>query len=183
MLVEFDEGQGTLVADDGPAGQVGVINGAFTWVPLCPDPTSCCAGGVATYCTAKTNSLNCTPAIGFSGLPMLSGADDFSITASNVLSHRPGGLVWSVAADSVLFAGGTLCVKPPVVRTHDQMSSGNTPSDCSGTFVYPWTNAYMAAHLIAPGTTIYAQYWYRDPGFAEPNGIGLTNALRFAVCP
>lgn len=30
---------------------------------------------------------------------------------------------------------------------------------------------------------MYAQYWSRDPGFAAPNGINLTNALVFDVYP
>lgn len=45
MLVAFDEGQGTLVADDGPAGQVGLINGPADWYPSCCIPVEfqiCC---------------------------------------------------------------------------------------------------------------------------------------------
>ncbi|MCK6445767.1 MAG: LamG domain-containing protein [Planctomycetes bacterium] len=38
MLVKFDEGQGALVGDDGPAGQVGAINGGSVWHATCCIP-------------------------------------------------------------------------------------------------------------------------------------------------
>ena len=41
--------------------------------------------------------------------------------------------------------------------------------------------AVNAAYWV--GETYYAQYWSRDPGFAPPDDIGLTDALRFTVLP
>jgi hypothetical protein len=41
----------------------------------------------------------------------------------------------------------------------------------------------MLQHLLAGNTTVYAQYWSRDPGFSVPNNIGLTNGLSFTICP
>jgi hypothetical protein len=41
----------------------------------------------------------------------------------------------------------------------------------------------MVQQLLAANTTIHAQYWSRDPGFAAPNNIGLTNGLTFTIVP
>jgi hypothetical protein len=136
------------------------------------------------YCTPKINSQSCAPAIGYRGLPALSGANDFFITASSVLNNKFGLLIWSSAPNSAPFGGGTLCVKPPVNRTPHQNSGGNPPpDDCSGSYSFHFSQSYMGLVLIGPGSTIHAQYWSRDPGFAPPSNIGLTDALRFVVCP
>jgi hypothetical protein len=41
----------------------------------------------------------------------------------------------------------------------------------------------MAAHSLGAGQTLYAQYWSRDPGFAAPNNVGLTDGIRFSLIP
>jgi hypothetical protein len=38
-------------------------------------------------------------------------------------------------------------------------------------------------HGLVGGSTVYTQYWMRDPGFPFPDNIGLTNGLRFTLCP
>lgn len=57
------------------------------------------------------------------------------------------------------------------------------PIDCSGTFSFQFTQAYMASRGLVPGTTVYCQWHSRDCGFAPPNNIGLTDAVMFTVCP
>jgi hypothetical protein len=137
------------------------------------------------YCTAKVNSLGCTPHIGWSGTPTLSGADDFVVGANQVISHKTGILFFGFARTAVPFYGGTICVDTPVVRTPLQDSGGNTVlDDCSGNYSFFFSHAYMNAHGLTPGTTVRAQYWSRDPGFAIPQqDIGLTDALEFDVRP
>ena len=147
-----------------------------------------CEGASIAYCTAKVNSLGCTPAIGATGgcptAPSLSGPDDYFITAENVLNNKPGIMIWSHGPNSLPFMGGILCVAPPIIRTPVQHSGGNPPPpDCSGSYSYHFAQAYMASWFLTPGTKLYAQYWSRDPGFSPPNNVGLTDGLEFVVGP
>jgi hypothetical protein len=137
------------------------------------------------YCTAKTNSVGCVPQIGWSGTATLSGADDFVVGANLVTSDKVGLLFYGYQRAAAPFYGGTMCVDTPVVRTPLQSSGGNTAfDDCSGTYSFAFTHAYMNAHALAPGTSVHAQFWSRDPGFALPQqNIGLTDALEFDVRP
>src|SRR5260221_662483 len=137
------------------------------------------------YCTAKVNSLGCTPTmVPASSGPSISGPDDFYVTATNVLNNKTGILFWGTAPASVPFHGGIRCVAAPFIRTHAVNSGGNPPpNDCSGTYRFRFSHAYMASNLLTPGDTIYAQYWSRDPGFPSPDNIGLTDALEFVICP
>ena len=135
-----------------------------------------------TYCVAKVNSLGCVPAIGYTGLPTLSGPDNFHVIATNVISNKPGMMLWGGTSASTPFHGGTLCLASPIFRTPAQFSGGNTgPDDCSGAYSYHFTQAYMAAHFLTPGSNAYAQFWSRDPGFPNPDKIGLTDALHFVI--
>ena len=136
------------------------------------------------YCTAKPNSLGCSPAMGYSGTPTLTGPDDFHVTATNELNNKYGIMIWSHGSNNLPFMGGVLCVAPPIVRTPVQDSGGNTPPlDCSGTYFFHFSQAYMASKLIPSGMQLYAQYWSRDPGFLPPFNVGLTDGLRFVVGP
>jgi hypothetical protein len=130
------------------------------------------------YCTPKTNTQGCQPRIGWSGHPTISGLDDFVVTAELVLNNKTGLSFYGPSAASIPFQGGTLCVGPPVQRTPAQNSGGNPPpNDCSGTFDHPWTAQQLG--LFGAGSTLYTQWWYRDP--LSTGGIGLTDALAFTV--
>jgi hypothetical protein len=183
MLLDFDAGSGAQVLDSGVANQVGQIVGNATWVALCDDPPSCCASGPVTYCAAKVNSLGCTPTIGFSGAPSLSGPDNFYVTAANVLSEKTGMLLWSREANAVPFVGGTLCVRQPIVRTQHQFSGGGSTTSCNGTFSFHFSQAFMTQNQIGASDTLHTQYWYRDPGFPLTFNVGLTQGLKFSPCP
>jgi len=136
------------------------------------------------YCTAKTNSLGCAPAMGFTGAPSVSVGDNFHVAADNILNFKSGLLIWSYGFGSIPLGGGTLCMNPPIRRTSIQNSGGLLlGSNCTGVFDFHFSHAYMASLGVAAGDTLYAQYWSRDPGFAAPNDINLTNALVFDVYP
>ena len=138
----------------------------------------------AVYCTPKVNSHGCVPAVGYIGTPTLQGPDDFELLAQQVLNEKAGLLIWGLAPDALSFGGGTLCVSSPVKRVPPELSGGNPPPpDCSGTYRSHFSQQYMAQQGLTTGTSVYAQFWSRDPGFPPPSNIGLTDALHFVICP
>ena len=74
------------------------------------------------YCTAKINSLGCTPAMTSSGLASLTGSDDLHLGASNVLNKKPGILIWGPLRGGTAFKNGMLCLSPPIFRTPAQVA-------------------------------------------------------------
>jgi hypothetical protein len=151
------------------------------------------APSVATYCTAKISSQNCTPAIRASGYPCAAAYKGFTIQATEVPNQQPGMLIYSATgAQSLPFQGGTLCVAPPVRRTPGLGSGGNPApaNDCSGSFSIDFNTFNYQASSGAPplpwlpaGTTVFAQWWGRDPGFSPPFNSMLSNALQFDLEP
>ena len=132
------------------------------------------------YCTAKTNSLGCVPAIGSTGTAAASGADDFHILATQVVNHQNGILIWSRGEKNVPFFGGTLCLDSPIKRTAIQNSGGSgSGSDCSGVFDFHFSQEYMAFKGVAAYDAIYAQFWYRDPWTRPHRPDGRP---RFVIC-
>jgi glucose/arabinose dehydrogenase len=146
-------------------------------------PDECDCAGVR-YCSAKINGLGCVPAIGSTGSATLGGPDDFVVLATNVRNKKQGLAMWSSSTAATPFGGGTLCLGPPVRRMPVTNSAGSpSGNDCTGTYVRPISDAFMAAQGWVAGTTAHFQFWSRDPGYAPPNNIGLTDALRVVVCP
>jgi hypothetical protein len=166
-------GEDVLVCWDGPGVSVDVYAQFFsTYQPP------------AVYCTPKTNSQGCAPLLGFTGKPTLTGADDFHVIATQVLNNKFGLLFHGRSSASTPFAGGTLCIQPPLARTPLQHSGGNPPpNDCSGGYDFHASQAWMASHALSAGDTVYAQYWQRDPGFAPPNNVGLSAGAVFEIRP
>lgn len=143
--------------------------GARAWTPQ-----------IERYCTAKTSSAGCVPTIQWSGRPSFL-TNDFVLSANQVINNRVGLLFWGVSAVSLPFAGGVLCVEP-FARTPIQLSGGSASGiDCSGSWSFPFDAAYMNARGLAPDDVVFAQYWGRDPGFAFPSSVMLSDAVRFVV--
>jgi len=137
------------------------------------------------YCTAQINSRRCLPAIRASGTPSLTVASPFELIATSVLNGRTGFFLYGQEGpNDQPFGGGTLCVLPPIRRTPPQDSGGHVgPDDCSGVLRFDF-NAWLREGndpAVEAGTTIYGQYWYRDP--LDPHGMGSTNAVEFEVLP
>jgi hypothetical protein len=136
------------------------------------------------YCTAKTNSAGCVPAIAFSGSPSASAGSGFLIQASMVLDLKFGLLFYGKNGPaSSPFQGGTLCATPPLTGTPIQNSGGTPP--CDGTYSFDF-NTFIASGqdpALVAGQMVNAQYWSRDPGLAPPNNTGLTDAIDFTLAP
>jgi hypothetical protein len=65
-----------------------------------------------------------------------------------------------------------------------QNSGGNVGVvDCSGQFQFHFSQSYMIANGLVAGTSLNAQYYYRDTSQSDGTGVGLTNALHFTIAP
>jgi hypothetical protein len=137
-----------------------------------------------TYCTAKTNSLGCLPAIGSTGTASYTNPAPFVVSASNELNQKAGLLFYGVSASSAPFQGGFKCVASPSIRTGIQSSGGSASGDdCTGSYAYDFTpriQGFVDPQLV-PGAEIFVQYWSRDP--QSPSTTNLTAGLRFTICP
>ncbi len=136
------------------------------------------------YCTAKVNSLGCTPSIFADGNASASAPVPFEISCSGELNQRPGLLFYGFAPRNTPYQGGFLCVDSPVRRTA-LLDSGGTVigDDCSGVYVYDFNARIQsgADPLLEPGVEVFAQFWSRDSGASFTTNR--SDALRFPVLP
>jgi hypothetical protein len=140
----------------------------------------------ATYCLPKLNSQGCAPEISATGAPTVAGgAGSFAIKAKNVINNQDGFLFYGFVQGTTPFQNGALCIRDDVTRTAKQSSGGNASgTDCSGTYSFDMGRWIASGHdpRLKAGTTVFAQYWQRDP--QSPNfPTGLTNAIRFTIAP
>ena len=161
----------------------------FDRIPTCqiPPPTP--------YCTAKVNSLGCTPTIGSAGTPSASATFGFFVTCTNARNNKSGLLFYKPNGSNFAFPfqGGFLCMGTSgIQRTPVQGSGGTAPpvDDCSGAYAIDM-NAFAAGLiggnpdpvLSVASTLVHCQWWGRDPGFAPPNNTMLSDALTYTICP
>ncbi len=136
----------------------------LTWTincpPACPPATN--------YCVSKQTSIGTFPVIGSTGTAQLS-TNNFVVTLDNGTVGKSALVFWGVLPNNVPFDGGTLCVKPPLIRGPIQTT------DIFGT-------ASTAFPIVAGdvGTTYYFQWWMRDP--QDPFTVGLSDGLSAQVC-
>lgn len=144
-------------------------------------------GGPWIYCTSKLNTLACEPLMSFSGGLSFSGPDDLVVLCTNLRNNTLSKFIWSKAPFSLPFDGGTLCVAPPVTRTGVTSSLGSPPPavNCSGSYSWAFTQAYLSANLAGPGDTLYVQTSARDFGeLGQPtNKHSLSNAAAIPLLP
>ncbi|HTF88230.1 MAG TPA: calcium-binding protein [Planctomycetota bacterium] len=144
------------------------------------------------YCTAKSNSLGCTPTIFALGASSASATSGFTLGANAELNNKRGVLLLGGSGRAAVpFQGGTLCVASPA-RT-PILSSGGTPGpalDCSGhfsidvnTYAAGVLGGHPASFLKTIGLVIDCQWWSRDPGFAWNAASSLTAGLEYVVGP
>jgi hypothetical protein len=146
-----------------------------------------------TYCTAKVNSLSCTPAISDLGVASATATSGHVVKSSNNRNNKSGLLFYGDSGRAAVpFQGGTLCVKTPIKRTPAVVSGGTPPpaNDCTGvyqidmnTFAQGGLGGSPLPSLKTPGTVVDCQFWGRDPGFPAPNNTSLSDGLEYTVGP
>lgn len=142
-------------------------------------------GDVVGYCTAKVNSLGCTPTLSWSGIPQYAqcATSPFVLSASNLVGSKNG--LWFYGTSGLTgigFQGGHLCAKPPIRRLAVQ-NSGGQGTACNGSIAIDF-NAQICSGAdpsLVPGALVGAQCWSRDPaGSFQSN---LSAGVAFTVVP
>ncbi len=145
-------------------------------LPATPLPTS--------YCTAKTNSLGCTPTITWSGMPSASAGSGFIIGAQQVLPHMSGALHYGTRGIAIPWNGGLRCTTDGNPgRTWPQTASASGAPPCTGEYAFDF-NQFIASGvnpILIAGQRVFVQYYMRDP--ASTYGWGLSNGLDFTILP
>ncbi|HTF91145.1 MAG TPA: hypothetical protein VK843_22205 [Planctomycetota bacterium] len=147
--------------------------------------------GPVTYCTAKLNSLGCTPSISGVGTPSPTALSGFTVLGSNVRNQKVGLLLYSLTGRAATpFQGGFLCLAPAIRRSTSANSGGTAlpASDCSGVysidmnaFAHGVLGGTPSPALQVPGQQVNCQWWGRDPGLPVPNNSTLTDALEYTL--
>ena len=143
-------------------------------------------------CFAKTSSGGCSPSIDATGMPTLTGDDDFHVTAAGVPGQTTGILLWSLEPNPV-FPGGSMgaygnqpwgtryCVLRP--QAVGSQGSGGTSAACDGTFSFHFSQAVLTGAGLTAGETVYAQWSYSDRAHPDGSGLGHTAAIAFEILP
>jgi hypothetical protein len=146
------------------------------------DLNACGSSTVALYCTAKTSSSGCVPAVTTQGEPSASAGSGFFVRASQIEAGKIGLLFYGKQGPAAIpFQDGYLCVAQSVLRLPAQSSNGTTT--CTGAFDYDF-NAWIASGFdpgLGAGSRVNAQFWFRDPAAASTTG--LSGGVEFVVCP
>ena len=72
-----------------------------------------CDSAIATYCTAKPNTLGCLPSVSLSSCVSLSDPSPSVALASLFRNNKNGLFFYGLAPAAIAFQGGTLCILPP----------------------------------------------------------------------
>jgi hypothetical protein len=136
---------------------------------------------IGTYCEGKLGSNGCVPEIGWTGFPNLSSIGPFEITLAEVPATTYGILAYSIdQSASAPVQGGYRCIGGTrIFRTPVQFASSSLGMCGDGLIRYNFRDAYASNMLLALGTSVYAQWFYRDPA---GGGWGLSNGLQFTIC-
>ncbi len=139
-----------------------------------------------TYCTGKTNSLNCIPFIGWAGEPSAGAIPGpFRVLGSDVMPGEFGILLYGYAKSNLSFHAGKLCVKGPM-RILPPKTPKAVPWGCSGAQLnrnFNKTIASAADPLLTAGKRVFTQWLQRDPGNPLGFNDNLTDGMSFVINP
>jgi len=144
-----------------------------------------CAPTVASYCAPSSTSIpGCEASLTGSGLPSLSNASAFALSAAPMPGGTTGLMFWGLHGpdDEVVGTqGGRICVASPFARTL-VLAAGGTGGVCDGRIDLTLLDLLaIDPFQVQAGHTVHVQSWFRDPGSAD--GFGLSSGLWFNVCP
>jgi hypothetical protein len=115
------------------------------------------------YGTAKTASNGQVPVLASTGTPSFA-AGNFQMQVSHAIASQSVTIYSSTASASTPFQGGTMLIQRPTTRV------ATTTLDANGQATIPITITPSM-----PGTQLYYQAFFNDPGAAQPTGM--TNGL------
>ena len=157
-----------------------------------PDFKQSCTATPVSFCSEKTTSNGCAPAMTYSGTASASAGSGFLVKATQMINNKNCLLFYGTSGQAALpYQGGTLCVKSPIKRTPGTNTFGNAPpNDCSGVpsidmnlFAVGGLGGTPLPALTVPGTVVDCQWWGRDSGFSAPNNTQLSNGLEYTIAP
>jgi hypothetical protein len=135
------------------------------------------------YCIGAPNSIGGGAMISSSGSTSIA-ANDFTLHFQSARPGQFGLFYYGPQQVQIPFGDGFRCVGaggvgtfrlyPPI--TADPFGDGQRPLD----FTQPPASA--GPGQIAPGSTWYFQYWYRDPGGPGGSGFNFSNGLGAPFC-
>ena len=137
-----------------------------------------------TYCTAKVNSLGCTPAIQAQNTASISSPRPFWISCTNQISQRSGLMSYGFAPLANPYQGGFKCIASPTRRSGLLSAGGNLGApDCSGVFTVDFNEVVRSGQdpALTLGQEVFCQFWARDP--ASSFSSNRSNAIRFRIAP
>lgn len=142
---------------------------------------------VVTGCIPKLNSQGCLPRLRADGAPSPTVGSPLTLSTQHVVANTFGMTLWSPLGAVTPFAGGNLCVAVPIRRLGRSTTAAGPHYACNqglaGTLVSTLSKSDIAAMGVPTGATFHVQTWFRDPGFAAPNDVGLSESLLVTMWP
>ena len=143
------------------------------------------AGDVAlAYGSSQLASSSCSARISLVGSPSATSTDPVLVRAEDVIPARDGLMIYGLGPAQSPLGGGNLWVAAPVKRTALLNSgSSTTLGPCSGVLQFDLGPRLRSGlePMLAPGSRVHVQYWYRDP--QSPSLTNLTHGLQFSILP
>jgi hypothetical protein len=140
--------------------------------------------GFENYCASAPNSAGPGCLIRAEGSSVLSDGD-LRLVATGGPPGQYGTFFYGFAPASIPFGDGVRCIaaggqgifrlRPPVLL--DPSGAGSYEVDFDQPPVSTGPGAFVA------GTSVYAQFWYRDPAGPGGSGFNLSDAVEVAFCP